>query len=97
LHLKGWPPFGHESIGHEPLTTLEQWKASRHRSLWLVAIEPCPNGRSPFKGMWKRRKTLDKNRILTCQRVETVEVRLMKNVRSIDNVDKGVKTYKNVK
>jgi len=32
----GWPPFGHESIGHEPLTTLEQWKASRHRSLWLV-------------------------------------------------------------
>jgi len=34
--LVGWPPFGHESIGHEPLTTLEQWKASRHRSLWLV-------------------------------------------------------------
>jgi len=28
----GWPPFGHD----EPLTTLEQWKASRHRSLWLV-------------------------------------------------------------
>jgi len=34
--MRGWPPFGHESIGHEPLTTLEQWKASRHRSLWLV-------------------------------------------------------------
>jgi len=32
----GWPPFGHESIGHEPLIALEQWKASRHRSLWLV-------------------------------------------------------------
>jgi len=32
----GWLPFGHESIGHESLTTLEQWKASRHRSLWLV-------------------------------------------------------------
>jgi len=34
--LSGWPPFGHESIGHEPLIALEQWKASRHRSLWLV-------------------------------------------------------------
>jgi len=32
----GWPPFGHESIEHEPLTALEQWKDSRHRSLWLV-------------------------------------------------------------
>jgi len=32
----GWPPFGHESIEQEPLTALEQWKASRHRSLWLV-------------------------------------------------------------
>jgi len=31
-----WPPFGHESIIHESLTALEQWKASRHRSLWLV-------------------------------------------------------------
>jgi len=31
-----WLPFGHESIEHEPLTALEQWKASRHRSLWLV-------------------------------------------------------------
>jgi len=29
-----WPPFGHESI--ERVTALEQWKASRHRSLWLV-------------------------------------------------------------
>jgi len=36
MHIYGWPPFGHESIGHKPLTTLEQWKASRHRSLWLV-------------------------------------------------------------
>jgi len=36
LRLHGWPTFGHESIGHEPLTALEQWKASRHRSLWLV-------------------------------------------------------------
>jgi len=31
-----WPPFGHESIEHEPLTALEQWKSSRHRSLWLM-------------------------------------------------------------
>jgi len=31
-----WPPFGHESIEHEPFTALEQWKACRHRSLWLV-------------------------------------------------------------
>jgi len=23
-HKKGWPPFGHESIEHEPLTALEQ-------------------------------------------------------------------------
>jgi len=34
--MYGWPPFEHESIGHKPLTALEQWKASRHRSLWLV-------------------------------------------------------------
>jgi len=32
----GWPPFGHESIEHEPLTAFEQWKAFRHQSLWLV-------------------------------------------------------------
>jgi len=32
----GWPPFRHESIGHEPLIAFEQWKASKHRSLWLV-------------------------------------------------------------
>jgi len=36
IFFAGWPPFGHELIGHEPLTTLKQWKASRHRSLWLV-------------------------------------------------------------
>jgi len=29
----GWPPFGHESIEHEPLTALE---SEKHRSLWLV-------------------------------------------------------------
>jgi len=23
-------------FGHEPLIALEQWKTSRHRSLWLV-------------------------------------------------------------
>jgi len=42
----GWPPFGHESIGHEPLTALEQWKASKHR-LWCP-IEPCPNEGHPI-------------------------------------------------
>jgi len=31
-----WPAFGHESIGHEPLTALEQWKVSRHWLLWLM-------------------------------------------------------------
>jgi len=36
VSILGWPPFGHESIEHEPLTALEQWKAFRHRSLWLV-------------------------------------------------------------
>jgi len=35
--LKGWPPFGHESIEHEPLTALEQWKVSRH--LWLMVVQ----------------------------------------------------------
>jgi len=28
------------SIAHQPLTALEQWKASRHRSLW-VAVRIC--------------------------------------------------------
>jgi len=32
----GWNPFGHCLIGHELLIVLEKWKASRHRSLWLV-------------------------------------------------------------
>jgi len=36
------PPFEHESIEHEPLTALEQWKASRHRSLWLVVPKRVP-------------------------------------------------------
>jgi len=31
IDTEGWC-----SIGHEPFTALEQWKASRHRSLWLV-------------------------------------------------------------
>jgi len=35
-NMAGWPPFEHESIEHELLTALEQWKTSRHRSLWLV-------------------------------------------------------------
>jgi len=33
----GWCPFGHVAIDHQPLTALEQWKASRHRPLWLVS------------------------------------------------------------
>jgi len=33
IHSIEWPPFGHELIGHESLTTLEQWKASKHWSL----------------------------------------------------------------
>jgi len=43
----GWPPFGHESIEHEPLTALEQWKASRHRSLWLVVSNWSVSKRAP--------------------------------------------------
>jgi len=42
-----WPPFGHESIGHEPLTALEQWKASRHRSLWLMMSNWSVSKRAP--------------------------------------------------
>jgi len=26
----------HDSIAHQPLTALEQWKAFRHQSLWVV-------------------------------------------------------------
>jgi len=33
VKCEGWRSFGHVSIGHEPLIALEQWKASRHRSL----------------------------------------------------------------
>jgi len=43
----GWPPFGHESIEHEPLTALEQWKASRHRSLWLMVSNWSVSKRTP--------------------------------------------------
>jgi len=37
-NLNGWPLFEHESIRHEPLTALEQWKASRHRLLWVAVV-----------------------------------------------------------
>jgi len=43
----GWPSFGHESIKHEPLTALKQWKASRHRSLWLVMSNWSVSKRAP--------------------------------------------------
>jgi len=45
--VKEWPPFGHESIEHESLTALEQWKASRHRSLWLVVSNWTVSKRAP--------------------------------------------------
>jgi len=38
---------GHESIEHEPLTALEQWKVSRHRSLWLVVSNWSVSKRAP--------------------------------------------------
>jgi len=44
---KGWPPFGHESIEHKPLTALEQWKTFRHRSLWLVMSNWSVSKRAP--------------------------------------------------
>jgi len=30
--------FDHVPIDHQPLTTLEQWKASRHRLLWVAVV-----------------------------------------------------------
>jgi len=35
----GRNPFDHSPIGHHLLTTLEQWKASRHRLLWWTVID----------------------------------------------------------
>jgi len=35
-----WRSNGHGSIAHQLLTALEQWKISRHRSLW-VAVGIC--------------------------------------------------------
>jgi len=34
----GWYSFGHVAIAHQPLIMLEQWKASRHRLLWVAVI-----------------------------------------------------------
>jgi len=31
-------PFAHVAIEHQPLTALEQWKASRHPLLWMAVI-----------------------------------------------------------
>jgi len=36
IAIGGWCSIGHGLTVHEPFTTFEQWKASRHRSLWLV-------------------------------------------------------------
>jgi len=44
LLSKGRHPFGHVAITHQPLTALEQWKASRH-----AAVSGC--------GQWQRWQT----------------------------------------
>jgi len=31
-----WRPFTYVAIDHQPLIVLEQWKASRHRLLWVL-------------------------------------------------------------
>jgi len=31
-------PVDHVAITHQPFTALEQWKASRHRPLWVAVI-----------------------------------------------------------
>jgi len=35
-----WRPNGHGSTAHQPLTAVDQWKISRHQSLW-VAVGIC--------------------------------------------------------
>jgi len=35
-------------LGHQPLTALEQWKASRHCCEWLWSIATWANGTLPF-------------------------------------------------
>jgi len=38
-------PVAHVAINHQPLTTFEQWKVSRHRLLWwLWSIATWANG-----------------------------------------------------
>jgi len=46
-NLNEWRLFGHVAIDHQPLTALEQWKASRHRLLWSIAT--WANGTLPLK------------------------------------------------
>jgi len=36
--LYEWRSSGHGSIVHQPFTALEQWKASRHRLLWVAVV-----------------------------------------------------------
>jgi len=36
--LLGWQPFDHVAIAHQPLTALEQWKAFKHRPLWVIVV-----------------------------------------------------------
>jgi len=43
----GRHPFGHVAIDHQPLTALEQWKASRHRPLWVAMINRNVGKRVP--------------------------------------------------
>jgi len=33
-----WRPFAHVAVDYQPLTALEQWKASRHRLLWVAVV-----------------------------------------------------------
>jgi len=54
-----WRPFAHVAIAHQPLTALEQWKASKHRLVWVAVVNRNVgkwNVYSLFLSHWKKKK-----------------------------------------
>jgi len=42
-----WRPFAHIAIDHQLLIAFEQWKASKHRLLWVAVVNRNVGKRDP--------------------------------------------------
>jgi len=57
----GRHPFSHVAIAYQPLTALEQWKASKHRLLWVAVVNRNVGKRVPFHSIQQSILYIDGN------------------------------------